>query len=416
MPRMNIGSLRHVYYLTRPDFLKHHHIHKRKVETLRRAGLKASLISFVPDDLYRGRQEDYERVAREGSRRIIRVAQPRDVNERVRRFFALRLLVLRRVLVQVLLCDPAPLFKLKRLPLLGRRLKVVIEHEGDVASECLYRWAYGKYEPPPDLPPAEFRAEYEHTVTRHKSELMEADGAILVTQEHLALWQERLGRPLRALLLPAPFEPSQFSFNANQRDRIRSELGVESKWVLVYSGSVSLSWQRFECVCQLVQRLRAAGQPAVLLALVHADGHSTAQQLIAQHGLQSSAVLRAVPPREMGAWLSAADVGLFLRHNHIMNRVVTSAKLGEYLAAGLPLITTWGCPYFRPFADTHSAALALPDSLEWPKDFQAQLEILVAKGKDRAWRAQFSGAFQDAFAGKLNPMEDYVRFIRSLLE
>jgi glycosyltransferase involved in cell wall biosynthesis len=236
-----------------------------------------------------------------------------------------------------------------------------------------------------------------------------------VTQEHLALWERRLGRPLHALLLPSTVEAARFKFNARQRDRIRSELGVRDKWVLVYSGSVSLSWQRFECVCQLVQRLVAAGQPAFLLALVHPDGHATAQKLMVQHGLESCAVLRAVHPQEMGEWLSAADVGLFLRHNHMMNRVVTSAKLGEYLAAGLPLITTWGCPYFRAFAETHSAAVVLPDSLEWPRDFPAQVELLVARGKDDTWRAHFSEAFERTFAGKDNPIRDYVQFIANLL-
>lgn len=408
-------ALRHVYYLTRPDFLKHHHIHKRKVEALREAGLSATLIAFVPEEMYRSRQIEYERVARERSRKVVRVPRPEAVNREVRRFFAWRLLLLRRVLVHVLLCDATPLLELKRHPRLGRRLRLVIEHEGDVASECLYRWAYGKYEPPPDAPPAEFQPEYERNVAHHKAELMQADGAILVTQEHLALWEKRLGHPLRALLLPSTVEPTQFRFDPAQRSRLRSELGIQDKWVLVYSGSVSLSWQRFECICQLVQRLVAAGRPAFLLALVHLDGHPTAQKMIVQHGLESCSSLRAVPPQDIGGWLSAADVALFLRHNHMMNRVVTSAKLGEYLAAGLPLITTWGCPYFRPFAEAHSAALALPDSLEWPKDFQARLQLLVTHGQDDAWRAQVSEAFERTFAGKAGAMNNYVQFIADLL-
>ena len=60
--------LRHVYYLTRPDFLKHHHIHKRKVEALREAGLSATLIAFVPEEIYRSREKEYEGVARERTR------------------------------------------------------------------------------------------------------------------------------------------------------------------------------------------------------------------------------------------------------------------------------------------------------------------------------------------------------------
>jgi hypothetical protein len=117
----------------------------------------------------------------------------------------------------------------------------------------------------------------------------------------------------------------------------------------------------------------------------------------------------------MGSWLSAADLALFLRHNHVMNRIVTSAKLGEYLAAGLPLVTTWACPYFRPFAEAHSAALSVSDSLELPSDFKARLDALAAKGKDNTWRSKFSQAFKTAFSGANDPMNQYVGFIANQL-
>jgi hypothetical protein len=414
-PRWDISPRHHVYYLTRPDFLKHNHIHKRKIDALKSAGLRASLVAFVPEELHRERQADYERVVSDKSRRVVRVSRPDAVNARVWRFFLLRLLCRHRVVVHVLLCDPAPLLALKRLPLLGRRLKVLIEHEGDIASECLYRWAYGKYEPPPDESPAEYRADYDYIVAKEKAELLAADGAILVTREHLALWESRLARPLPTLVLPTLFEPTQFSFSASQREKLRQEFHWSEKVVFVYSGSVSMPWQRFECVCRFVKSMLALGYPAFLLALVHTDGHPTAQKLLVEHGLQSAALLQAARPEEMAAWLSASDAALFLRHNHVMNRIVTSAKLGEYLAAGLPLITTWACPYFRPFAESHSAALALPDSLELPKDFRIQLEILVARGKDLAWRTQFSQAFKGAFSGARDPMNAYVEFIAGKL-
>jgi glycosyltransferase involved in cell wall biosynthesis len=407
--------VQHIYYLTRPDFLKHDHIHRRKIDALRASGLKASLIAFVPEEQLQRRREDYERAASNDARRIVHARKADEVNRQVWRFFAFRLFCFRRVLVHILLCDPAPLLNLKRMPLLGRRLKCIIEHEGDIASECLYRWAYGKVEPPPDEPPAEFRAEYDYVVAKQKAELLEADGAILVTKEHLALWEGRLGTRLNALVLPTMFDSAKFSFDAAGRQSLRSELGLANKLVLVYSGSVSMPWQRFEQVCQFTRHLLAMGYPACLLALVHPDGHSLAQKVIAQHGLESATVLRGVAPGEMAAWLSAADVALFLRHNHRMNRIVTSAKLGEYLAAGLPLVTTWACPYFRPFAETHSAALAVLDSLELPSEFKGQLDVLLAKGRDTAWRSQFSAAFKAAFSGANDPMNDYVKFMTDKL-
>jgi len=414
-PAENIPARHHIYYLTRPDFHKHDHIHRRKIDALAAAGLKASLIAFVPQDLHRVRREDYERAVSDRARRVVLANKPDEVNQKVWRFFALRLLFLRRVLVHILLCDPAPLLKLKKLPILGRRLRVIIEHEGDIASECLYRWAYGKFEPPPDEPPAEFRAEYDYIVAKQKEELLEVDGAILVTKEHLALWQKRLGSALNALVLPTMFDSAQFSFAAERRQALRAELGLGGKLVLVYSGSVSMPWQRFEHVCRFTRELLSLGYPVCLLALVHTDGHPMAQKVIVQHGVEQASLLRAVAPDQMAAWLSAADVALFLRHNHVMNRIVTSAKLGEYMAAGLPLVTTWACPYFRPFAEAHSAALAISDSLELSPEFKARFDVLAVQGKDNAWRSKFSDAFKAAFSGANDPMNQYVDFMANQL-
>jgi predicted transcriptional regulator len=414
-PAENIPARHHIYYLTRPDFLKHDHIHRRKIDALAAAGLKASLVAFVPQDLHQGRRADYERAVSDRARRVVIANNPDEVNQKVWRFFALRLLYLRRVLVHILLCEPAPLLKLKKLPILGRRLRVILEHEGDIASECLYRWAYGKFEPPPDEPPAEFRAEYDYIVAKQKAELLEADGAILVTKEHWALWEKRLGSPLRALVLPTMFDSAQFSFAAERRQALRAELGLRDKLVLVYSGSVSMPWQRFEHVCRFTRDVLSLGYPVCLLALVHTDGHAMAQKVIVQHGLEQASLLRAVAPAQMAAWLSAADVALFLRHNHVMNRIVTSAKLGEYLAAGLPLVTTWACPFFRPFAEAHSAALAVPDSLELSSEFKSRFDVLAARGKDNTWRLQFSQAFKAAFSDANDPMNQYVEFIANQL-
>ena len=414
-PRQNIPTRHHVYYLTRPDFLKHDHIHRRKIDALRTAGLRASCVAFVPEALYRQRREDYERTASDRITRVVRTGKADKLNQQVWRFFALRCLYLRRVLVHILLCEPSPVLKLRKFPILGRRLRCIIEHEGDIASECLYRWAYGKFEPPPDKPPAEFQAEYNYIVAKQKAELLAADGAILVTKEHLALWEGRLGTPVDTLVLPTMFDSAQFGFDVMRREKLRSELGLQNKLVLVYSGSVSMPWQRFEQICLFTRHLLALGFPVSLLALVHTDGHPIARKVIVQHGLEQAALLHAATPEEMASWLSAADVALFLRHNHVMNRVVTSAKLGEYLAAGLPLVTSWACPFFRPFAEAHSAALALPDSLELSSDFKSRFDVLAAKGKNDAWRSQFSQAFNAAFSSANDPMNQYVGFIAGKL-
>ncbi len=405
----------HVYYLTRPDFIKHDHIHRRKVEALRSAGLHASLVSFVPQDMYSGRRAEYESLAADGMRRVVVVPTAEQVNQAMHRFFIRRLLFYRRVLVQVLLCDPQPLLSLKHHRFLGQRLRCIIEHEGDIASECLYRWTFDQVRRPPDQPPPQFKEMYDWIVTKEGNELRQADGAVLVTPAHRALWEERLKGPLEALTLPTLFDPARFRFSAADRQRLRAELGLQDKLVLTYSGSVSMPWQRFESVCQLIARLLKQKLPVRLLALIHPDGHPQAQKVIQESGIKNAALLLGVAPAEMAAYLSAADVALFLRHTHVMNRVVTSAKLGEYIAAGLPVLTTWACPYYRPLVDQHTAGLEVPDSLELPVNFQTSLAPLAAKGQDPVWRAAFSAQVLEAFGEENNLMNSYAQYIAAKL-
>ncbi len=404
-----------VIYLTRPDFLKHDHIHRRKIELLRGAGIKASLLSVVPQPLYEHRRAEYQAATADGMRQVICVPEQAQANERVREVVLRELLRLKRVVVHVLLCDPAPVLRLRRMPFFGRRLRCIIEHEGDIASEWLYIWAYKKYAKPPDLPPPDYKPTYDRIVEEQKAYLLQADGVILVTTEQRGLWEQRLNRKLNALTLPTYFDPSRFSFSAAGRERVRTELNLGKKIVLVYSGSVSMAWQRFERVCQLTGTLARRGHPVHLLALVHTDGHAAAREQIEQAGIAELTILKSVPAGEMAAHLSASDVALFLRHDHLMNRIVTSAKLGEYLAAGLPLLTTWACPYYRPFVEQHGASVTLPDSLELPERFDNSFTSLAAMGKDADWRGKFSSAVRAAFSEENDPLKQYVEFVKGML-
>ncbi|HEV2210808.1 MAG TPA: hypothetical protein VG167_18700 [Verrucomicrobiae bacterium] len=406
----------HFYYLTRPDFLKHDHIHRRKVLALRQAGLRASLLSFVPRQMYLARQAEYQAAAVGPLRRVVIVPTPEAIPTAVRRFFLSRLLVYRRVLVQVLLVEAEPLLKLKQMRGLGNRLRCLIEHEGDIASECLYRWCCEHHLAPADVPPPEFKPTYDYIISKEGNQLQRADGAILVTPEHRSLWERRLQSPLASLALPTFFDPARLRFAADARARLRAELGLGEDILLVYSGSVSMPWQRFDSVCAFVAQLSERRLPVRLLALVHSDGHAQARESIARAGIEAVTRLMGVSPSDIAGFLSAADIGLFLRHNHMMNRVVTSAKLGEYLAAGLPLLTTWACPYYRPFVEQHSAALALDDSLELRPDFAAGFAALVANGQNERWRAAFSAAAIAEFSEDNDLHRAYVDFIRQRLE
>jgi glycosyltransferase involved in cell wall biosynthesis len=100
-----------------------------------------------------------------------------------------------------------------------------------------------------------------------------------------------------------------------------------------------------------------------------------------------------------------------------MNQIVTSAKLGEYLAAGLPVITTGAnAEILNDFIRRREAGVFVADSLEVTTAFLQELEALLVRSRDNGWRERLSRAIREAFAGPKDPLQAYVRFMCSIAE
>lgn len=404
------------YHLVQPYFFAHHHFHQRKVDCLRDAGYVAHSLAIVPESLYRAHAPQYEQAIASGYTKIIRVANERKVNRALLLFMLRELLMGRRLLIHVLRNNPAPLIWLQSLPGLAGRIRYVLEYEGDLPSELVYQQTYVEGCRPPDVPPAELLEAYDKLMADQIREVTNADGLVLMSQEHIDLWQARLGREIRACCLPTLADSRRVHFDQHQRVTMRQQLHIEDRLVFVYTGNLVCKWQRLEAICRLLTELRQFIPSTWLLALVRVDDLPIAEEVLRRYGLAECATVMNVPAYEMGRYLSAADVGLFLRHDHPMNRVVTSGKLGEYLAAGLPVLTTGANAEILNDYIRHTASgVFVSDDLPVDAQLADELSALTLRFVEPESRVRLSHEAESQFNGENDAFAGFVPFIRAII-
>ncbi len=105
--------------------------------------------------------------------------------------------------------------------------------------------------------------------------------------------------------------------------------------VLVYSGSTA-GWQSFGLLERLLSTIMD-DQPAVkVLFLSKADANNAALQA----RYPGRVFVQWLDPAAVSRMLAICDHGVMVREDTITNRVASPTKFGEYLAAGLPVITS----------------------------------------------------------------------------
>jgi len=373
--------------------------------------LPSWILSFIPEPLYQEHRFRYDEILSAGFTKIIRVPHENLINRAVLKFFVKETLR-HKVLVHVLRTDPEPVIRLRKWPLLGRRIKYVLEYEGDIPFEFLYHAAYLESPGPPSSPPPELKPVYDNLLRIQKFHVQEADGLVLMSHEQIALLETRIGISIRACRLPTLADPNRVGFDGNQRKKIRNDLGIEDRLVLIYTGNVISKWQRLDAMCRFVAQLSERVPKLWFILLVRIDDLHLAGEAVQKYGLENRSTVQFVDTDKVPDYLSAADVALFLRHLHPMNLIVSSGKLGEYLAAGLPIITTGAnSEIFNQFIRNMHAGIFVDDSLPVNDELIEELEKMQERGRNPGWRSGISQKTAEQFAGKNDPFRAYTSFI-----
>ncbi len=315
-------------------------------------------------------------------------------------YFGLSAIRYQSIVIHLKKRSTKPFFKLKRL--LGKRIKYLIEFEGDAKSEAEFLKLH-EYKPKfyDDIISSQLS-----TYKNEKKEIDNANGVLVVTKAHKKLLLDRYqeDRLLKAkvAIQPMSFSQNEMIYSESIRERIRKANGFNEKFIVVYTGNVVYSWQNLSKTIKLFKFIKSKKSNSLLLLLIRKQDHTIANEFITANNLpEADYILKSIPHEEMMGHLNASDLGISLRDHHIMNSIVNSGKLMEYLACGLPVITTSALAIAKDIK-SNKLGLALEQIQNFEDNFE-EIDNFISKIENYSDRKRIS-----QWANKSLSMQNYI--------
>jgi glycosyltransferase involved in cell wall biosynthesis len=184
------------------------------------------------------------------------------------------------------------------------------------------------------------RLEYK-LVKRYEARAFHRAEGVVVLTEALKRWitaRRWFGPETHVEAIPCCVDLDTFKFDEGARVRLRRELGVEDKLVVLYSGSLG-SWYREEDLARFAGILRKrTGRPVAFVLLTRAPPDELVGLLKREGLTDEEIIVRGVKPPEMPAYLSLGDIGLSFIKSCFSKKGSSPTKVAEYLACGLPVV------------------------------------------------------------------------------
>ncbi|HKQ51036.1 MAG TPA: glycosyltransferase [Pyrinomonadaceae bacterium] len=185
---------------------------------------------------------------------------------------------------------------------------------------------------------------YRLTKAMERRCLAASDGVVTLTERIWPIikeWEGLRGRSVAHEVIPCCVDLERFSFDAAAREARRAELGLQGRFVVVYSGSVG-GWYLTEEMADFFAALSRVRADAHFLWLTP-SAHDVVRNILRERGIREGQyTLLAARPADVASYLSAADAGLAFIKPCFSKLASSPTKNAEYLACGLPLIINAG--------------------------------------------------------------------------
>jgi hypothetical protein len=406
-----------VVLLVPPYFFAHFHFYQRKLTALREYGLSSRIVAFVPTEIFNKNQSKYSDIRESGDVELVLVNGRFSKAIAIFKYFSALLKAKEKVVVHVLRETAIPIILLRMLGRHHDRLKFVQEFEGDNRSELVYREEFSEYPRPPEYPKKLINIlKFSVLAIIDNVQAKFSDGLILMSLEHAKLWDFRVGISKEKLIMPTLPEKSRIFFDSKSRQEIRKNLGFDSNIVFLYAGNVVAPWQRLGAMCKLFKMIVDRNSSARFIMLLRTDDFELAKKEIMKSGIEEFVVIESADHQDVYKYLSASDIGFFLRHNHTMNYVVTSGKLGEYLASGMKILTTGAnTESLNEFIRRSGQGCFIDDQLTLTDEVLKCLDLIRLDEEYESGRQELSKKYylENDMDGLLS--QDYPIFVSSLL-
>ena len=139
----------------------------------------------------------------------------------------------------------------------------------------------------------------------------------------------------RVSIIPTCLDADKCRFDLEQRTKIRNELNLENKFVLVYCGGAQ-SYQNPKGLITAFIKISERIEESLFL-IVTKDKETFETSLIKSNIDKAKYLIKAVDHNEVYKYLSAADCAILLRDNNNVNKVASPTKFAEYINCNLPV-------------------------------------------------------------------------------
>lgn len=176
--------------------------------------------------------------------------------------------------------------------------------------------------------------------------LAAADGFVVLTEKARDILftggaqSDPAGRPVE--VIPCCVDLKRFeSAGTASRERVRRELKLEGRRVVVYVGALG-GWYLTEEMADFLAAAHEQDEGTFSLILTQSPPEMIGKLLRERGVVDGDVLIRRVSPVQVPEYLSAADIALSFIKPCYSKLSSSPAKLAEYLAAGLPVVCNAG--------------------------------------------------------------------------
>jgi glycosyltransferase involved in cell wall biosynthesis len=193
--------------------------------------------------------------------------------------------------------------------------------------------------------------------------------------------------PEKLIVIPNGANIDLFTYKATDRDRIRQELGYQSKFVAIYAGILGLA-QGLETVIKAAQLLQDQ-QDIQFLFIGEGPKKEELQSLANENHLKNLTFLPEKPRHDIPAYLSAADIALVpLRQTEVFTAVLPS-KIFDAWACEKPVLISIDGEARKLVEDVNGGfyippedPIKMADALSYLKNIPDVLQSMGKKGRE----------------------------------
>jgi glycosyltransferase involved in cell wall biosynthesis len=190
-----------------------------------------------------------------------------------------------------------------------------------------------------------------------------ADGFIVLTQRirnELVTQPALRHRPGDMRVIPCCVDTARFTVAPDERRRYRQARGWEDRLVLTYVGKVGTWYLSAELVEFFAHAVK--DEPRFFLQVLTQSDPSGLQASLRQAGVRPDDYdIRFVPPEQLPIVLGSSDAGVSFIKPCPSKRASSPTKVGEYLAAGLPVLANGGIGDCDELLENYQVGVVLAD-------------------------------------------------------